>query len=64
MYLLKQIDALEWRQSVGLMVILRGQIGESAFNELLVNNRSTIIAAIGVDGYDYIPEMLKEYGNL
>jgi tetratricopeptide (TPR) repeat protein len=61
MYLLKQIEALEWRQPRGLMVIVRGQIGESGFNEILAQNRSTIIAAIGVDGYDYIPEMLKDY---
>ncbi len=61
MYLLKQIDSLEWRQPGGLMVILRGQIGATAFAEILANNRSPIIAAIGVDGYDYIPEILEAY---
>jgi tetratricopeptide (TPR) repeat protein len=60
-YLLKQIDSLEWRQPAGLMMILRGQIGATAFAKILADNRPAIIAAIGVDGYDYIPEMLEAY---
>ncbi|WP_036483649.1 tetratricopeptide repeat protein [Myxosarcina sp. GI1] len=61
MYLLKQINSTEWRQAAGLLTILQGQIGEAEFNSLLQQQRSQIIALIGVDGYDYVPELLAEY---
>ena len=61
MYLLNQINSLEWRQVAGLLSILQGQIGESEFNRLLGNARSQIISFIGVDGYDYLPQLLDEY---
>ncbi|MDJ0536916.1 MAG: tetratricopeptide repeat protein [Xenococcaceae cyanobacterium MO_207.B15] len=63
MYLLHQINSLEWRKSAGLMTIIKGQIGEAAFSNLLSQYRSEIIALIGVDGYDYIPQLLEEYQN-
>ncbi|MEG3838732.1 tetratricopeptide repeat protein [Microcoleus sp. herbarium14] len=61
MYTLEQIGAMEWRQSAGLLTILRGQMGAEAFKQSLVKSRSNIIPAIGVDGYDYIPELLEKY---
>ena len=61
MYLLHQINSIEWRKSAGLMSIISGQKGEAAFSGLLSQYRSEIIAAIGVDGYDYIPQLLEEY---
>lgn len=61
MYLLKQINSLEWRQAGGLLAILQGQVGEIEFDNLLRQQRSQIVALIGVDGYDYIPEILSEY---
>ncbi|MGD1704235.1 tetratricopeptide repeat protein [Dapis sp. BLCC M229] len=60
MYLLEQIGANEWRQTAGLMVVLKGQLGED-FNEILNQKRSEILPVIGVDGYDYIPELLVKY---
>ncbi|ELS00840.1 hypothetical protein Xen7305DRAFT_00005410 [Xenococcus sp. PCC 7305] len=60
-YLLKQINSLEWRKSAGLITILKGQLGDAAFNQLLAELRSQIITLIGVDGYDYIPQLLTEY---
>lgn len=54
MYLLEQIASSEWRQPAGLLAILRGQIGDEAFQHLLQQNRTKMIAIIGVDGYDYI----------
>ncbi len=63
MYLLNQINSLEWRKSAGLMSIISGQKGETAFSGLLSKYRSEIIAIIGVDGYDYIPQLLEEYKN-
>ena len=63
MYLLHQINSLEWRKSAGLITIIKGQIGETAFSQLLSQYRTEIIAVIGVDGYDYIPELLEEYKN-
>ena len=61
MYLLNQINSTEWRKSAGLMTIIRGQLGEAAFNSKLTQYRSKIIQLIGVDGYDYIPKLIEEY---
>ena len=61
MYLLNQINSIEWRQVAGLLSIIQGQIGESEFSHLLQQRRSQIISLIGVDGYDYIPQLLKDY---
>ncbi|NEP42364.1 MAG: tetratricopeptide repeat protein, partial [Okeania sp. SIO2H7] len=60
MYLLEQIGANEWRQTAGLMVVLKGQLGED-FNDILDRKRSEILPVIGVDGYDYISELLVKY---
>ena len=61
MYLLEQIASKEWRQPAGLVTILQGQMGAEAFKTLLGQHRSRIIAVIGVDGYDHIPQLLEEY---
>lgn len=61
MYLLEQIASTEWRQPAGLLTILQGQIGAEAFQNLLQQHRPKIIAVIGVDGYDYIPQLLQVY---
>ncbi|MFN6501750.1 MAG: tetratricopeptide repeat protein [Nostoc sp. DedQUE01] len=61
MYLLNQIASREWRQPAGLLTILQGQIGAEVFQKFLQQHRSKIIALIGVDGYDYIPQLLEEY---
>nr|WP_211175845.1 tetratricopeptide repeat protein [Brasilonema sp. UFV-L1] len=61
MYLLNQIASNEWHKSAGLLTIIQGQIGEESFRKLLYKNRSNIIPVIGVDGYDYIPQLLEEY---
>lgn len=61
MYLLEQIGAKEWRQPAGLLIILMGQAGDDVFQTALRQNRSEIIAIIGVDGYDYIPQLLEQY---
>ncbi|CBN58854.1 MULTISPECIES: tetratricopeptide repeat protein [Kamptonema] len=60
MYLLEQIGASEWRKPAGLLIILQGQLGDG-FEAALKQERSQIIPIIGVDGYDYIPEILKKY---
>lgn len=60
-YVLQQIEASEWRQAAGVLSILRGQLGEEAFEGLLSRGRSQIIAVIGVDGYDYLPQLLQEF---
>jgi len=61
MYLLQQIASREWRQPAGLISIIQGQMGEEAFQNALQQNRPRIISLIGVDGYDYIPQLLEEY---
>ncbi|NET31194.1 MAG: tetratricopeptide repeat protein [Cyanothece sp. SIO1E1] len=61
MYLLDQIASREWRQPAGLLTVLRGQLGDESFQALLMQQRPKIISVIGVDGYDYIPELLRQY---
>lgn len=61
MYLLEQIAAKEWRQPAGLITVLQGQMGVEALHKLLQQQRPQIIAVIGVDGYDYIPQLLQQY---
>ena len=62
MYLLHQIKSVEWRQVAGLLSILQGQMGEE-FELILGQQRSQIIGLIGVDGYDYLPQLLEDYKN-
>ncbi len=61
MYLLEQISAPEWRQAAGLLLILQGQLGEENFQQLLSTQRRKIIAIIGVDGYDHLPQLWQKY---
>ncbi|MEL7409556.1 MAG: tetratricopeptide repeat protein, partial [Cyanobacteria bacterium J06558_2] len=61
MYLLNQINSIEWRQVAGLLSIIQGQIGQEEFKRILGEIRSQIISLIGVDGYDYLPKLLAEY---
>ncbi len=61
MYLLEQIASPQWRQAAGLLTILQGQMGGEAFAALLKQSRPQIIKVIGIDGYDYIPQLLEEY---
>jgi tetratricopeptide (TPR) repeat protein len=61
MYFLHQIGSIEWRKPAGLLTILQGQVGAEVFQKAWENNRSKIISFIGVDGYDYLPQLLEEY---
>jgi hypothetical protein len=60
-YLLEQINSDDWRKPAGLLTILQGQMGSEAFQAMLGQQRSKIIPIIGVDGYDYIPQLLQKY---
>jgi len=60
MYMLEQITAPEWRQAAGLLTVLRGQMGDS-FQKVVEQQRSQLLVFIGVDGYDYIPQLLEKY---
>ncbi len=61
MYLLNQIASNEWRKAAGLLTILEGQLGKEGFVKVLQQFRARIISLIGVDGYDYLPQLLEEY---
>ena len=56
-------SAKEWRQSASLATILQGQLGREEFEKVLVQYRPNLLPAIGVDGYDYLPQLLTEYLN-
>jgi tetratricopeptide (TPR) repeat protein len=60
MYQLEQMGSSEWRQTAGLLSILQGQLGDQ-FQQLLSEQRSRFISEIGVDGYDYLAELLERY---
>ncbi|WP_323808680.1 tetratricopeptide repeat protein [Nostoc sphaeroides] len=61
MYLLEQITAVEWRQAAGLLTILQSKLGDETVQQLIVKYRTNIIKFIGVDGYDYLPQLLEKY---
>lgn len=61
MYLLEQINAAEWRQPAGLLIVLQGQLGEITFEQLRRQLRAEIAMTIGVDGYDHLPQLLANY---
>ncbi|MGB3493401.1 MAG: tetratricopeptide repeat protein [Elainellaceae cyanobacterium] len=61
MYLLHQIDTDQWRQPAGIVSILHGQMGTDLFNSVLQKNRPHFLKQIGVDGYDFLPELIDEY---
>ncbi|MBD1870232.1 tetratricopeptide repeat protein [Cyanobacteria bacterium FACHB-471] len=61
MYLLEQIASNTWRQPAGLLTVIRGQLGDEAFQTNLQQQRPAIISVIGVDGYDHLPTLLERY---
>ncbi len=61
MYLLNQIASQEWLKVAKLLTRLQDQLGVEAFENALQQNRPKMISVIGVDGYDYIPQLLEEY---
>jgi tetratricopeptide (TPR) repeat protein len=61
MYQLHQLGAKEWRQAASLATILQGKLGEEEFTNILTQYRANLIPAIGVDGFDYLPQLLVSY---
>jgi tetratricopeptide (TPR) repeat protein len=60
MYILERVPASEWHQPAGLLAILQGQMGVEAFQQLLAQQRPEMIPVIGIDGYDYLPQLLEQ----
>lgn len=60
MYKLEQMGSTDWRRVAGLLTILQGQLGDR-FDQILQAQRSGLIAEIGVDGFDYLRELLDQY---
>lgn len=61
MYLLHQQRNLEWRQAASVVSLAAGKLGNERFERVLAERRSPLLALIGVDGVDYLPELLKQY---
>ncbi len=61
MYLLEQRQSKAWQQSAALVVILQGKLGDEDFANLLQKLRSHLIALIGVDGFDHLPNLVNRY---
>jgi tetratricopeptide (TPR) repeat protein len=60
MYQLHQIGAMEWQRIAILMQKVRAEMGEPAFQNCLNLHRSSLLPEIGVDGFDYIPNLLSD----
>lgn len=58
MYLLEQRQSKAWQQSAALVMILQGKIGIDNFKNVLQQMRSQLIAIIGVDGFDHLPNLM------
>ncbi len=61
MYLLEQRQSKAWQQSASLVVILQGKLGPEKFSNQLQQQRSQLIAQIGVDGFDHLPNLIERY---
>ncbi len=61
MYLLEQRHSKAWQQSAALVVILQGKLGVESFMNLWQQLRSQLIALIGVDGFDHLPNLIDRY---
>jgi len=60
MYWLHEIGAVEWRQAASLLTVIRGK-NIAAFEQTLSQERSSLIKSIGLEGYQYISEILSKY---
>lgn len=60
MYQLEQMGSNDWRQPAGLLIILRGHLGDR-FPQTLHDLRPNFLPEIGADGYDYLFELLDRY---
>lgn len=63
MYLLNQIASREWYKPAKLLSRLKAQLGDEGFTRALQSGRQKMIAVIGVDGFDFIPQLLEDYGG-
>jgi hypothetical protein len=61
MYLLEQRQSRTWKQSAALILILQGKLGAESFFNLLQKLRSQLIAQIGIDGFDFLPDLIARY---
>lgn len=61
MYMLEQRHNNDWKRAASLLVILQDQMVGGNFIKLLEQQRSQLIAHIGVDGFDYLPALIQRY---
>nr|MBX2865713.1 hypothetical protein [Leptolyngbyaceae cyanobacterium MAG.088] len=61
MYLLHQIGSSEWRQGAGLLRVIKGELGDERFEQVLQGQRRLVMQWIGVDGFDYLEIVLAKY---
>ncbi|TRU67503.1 MAG: tetratricopeptide repeat protein [Microcystis viridis Mv_BB_P_19951000_S69] len=60
MYWLHEIGAVEWRQAASLLTVIRGK-NIAAFEQTFSQERSSLIKSLGLEGYQYISEILSKY---
>jgi len=61
MFLLHEIESPDWTQAAGLLRVVKGKIGSSAFQDIWQQEKSRIEQEIGMDGYTQIPSLLEQY---
>jgi hypothetical protein len=53
-YLLEQKHAIEERQAANLLAVLRGRIGDEAFQTALQQQRASLVAKISTEGFEHL----------
>ncbi|NJM96912.1 MAG: tetratricopeptide repeat protein [Phormidesmis sp. RL_2_1] len=61
MHLLESIGSEDWRQAAGLASILQGQLGPETFKQTLEKYRRQLAPIISLEGFERLPELLKQY---
>lgn len=59
LYGLEQIQAPEQRQPMGLLRLIKGQMGTETFQTAALACRASLLPLIGVDGFDYVMQLLS-----
>lgn len=61
LYFQEQRGLSAWKQTAALVVILQGKLGAEQFAATLQQHRPSLIQKIGVDGFDYLPQLIERY---
>ena len=61
MYLLESIGSDDWRQAVGLVSILEGQLGKESFQQTLSKYQKQLTPIMSMEGFESLPKLIEKY---